>query len=544
MHWREIAARFRAFPNKICPEAYLAERLLACEHAMTDTGESTSAHGHDSSHGHHSSISPLRRLINLISMDLGDVFALIIFGLTAGILGLATPLAVEWVVTTIGFGRYLQPLLVLAALLLTFLAFAGAMRVLQAVVVEVMQRRLMVRIIGDLSFRLPLVRPKEWEASAPSELMNRFFDIPTIQKAVASLLIDGVALILSTIIGMVLLAFYHPFLLGFDIVLLICMTVVTYLLGRGAVKTAKQESIVKYEMGHWLQDVANCSRTFRVYGGAHMAMERCNRLTVDYLDARKRHFVRLLRQVIFAVGLQVVASTALLGIGGWLVIDFQLTLGQLVASELVVTVIVGAFAKVGKSLETFYDLLAAMDKVGHLFDLAIDQPSQAIQFPATPAELRWQDLECHHPAVSSHLHFGSGKIASGGIHVILDSNVAKTSAFLEVLAGLREPLHGFAEVAGIDSRDAVRATDGRFISIVSGVDIFHGSVLENISVGRPWIGLQEVRTVLADLGFLTNCSLYRMGSRPNYSREDSLYRSIRRLDWYWPEPSLPSLACF
>ncbi len=94
----------------------------------------------------------------------------------------------------------------------------------------------------------------------------------------------------------------------------------------------------------------------------------------------------VIRQVVFAVGLQVVASTALLALGGWLVIDGQLTLGQLVASELVVTVVVGAFAKAGKSLEKFYDLMAGIDKVGHLLDIPTDPRHEPGQLPEDPSK--------------------------------------------------------------------------------------------------------------------------------------------------------------
>ena len=154
---------------------------------------------------------------------------------------------------------------------------------------------------------------------------------------------------------MVLLAVYHPFLLGFNIVLLIAMLSIIWLLGRGGVRTSIDESIAKYKLAHWLQDVISYPGAFKINGGEDLAVEKANSLAAEYLEARESQFRVVIRQVTFAIGLQVFASTALLGLGGWLVIGGQLTLGQLVASELVVTVVVGAFAKAGKSLEKFYD---------------------------------------------------------------------------------------------------------------------------------------------------------------------------------------------
>ncbi len=232
------------------------------------------------------------------------------------------------VVTTVGFGRYLQPLFVLAIILFVFLGFLSAMRILQAIVVEILQRRLLVRFVGDLTHRLPVVRLRDLEGVHGPELLNRYFDIVTIQKAIASLLLDGISLILSTLTGMLLLAFYHPFLLGFDIILLLCMTVVTWILGRGAVRSAIDESLVKYRLAFWLQQIIAYPTAFRLHGGNQLAINQANILSLNYLEARKRHFQVLIRQIVFAGALQAIASTALLGLGGYLVITEKLTMGQ------------------------------------------------------------------------------------------------------------------------------------------------------------------------------------------------------------------------
>ena len=164
-------------------------------------------------------------------------------------------------------------------------------------------------------------------------------------------LLDGIGLILSAVIGMAVLAFYHPWLLGFDLVMMASIAFIILVLGRGAVDSAIKESKNKYYMAAWLEDIARCPTTFRTAGGTDLALERTDRLVHEYLEARQKHFRILMRQILFALGLQAVASTALLGIGGWLVVDGQLTLGQLVAAELIVTVIVRAFAKLGKHME-------------------------------------------------------------------------------------------------------------------------------------------------------------------------------------------------
>ena len=228
--------------------------------------------------------SPYAALRALFRPEWGDVRAIAVFALFVAILNLATPIAVESLVGTVAFGRLLQPVIVLATILLAFLAFQAALRLLQVWVAELIQRRMYVRVAADLARRLPRVTPDGMDGHSPPELVNRFFDVVTVQKVAAGLLLDGLNLVLGAVIGLGILAFYHPFLLGFDLVLLVLMTLGTYLLGRGAVKTAIYESKQKYRMAAWLEELAGNPVAFRHAGGPAFAVDRADRLTADYLE--------------------------------------------------------------------------------------------------------------------------------------------------------------------------------------------------------------------------------------------------------------------
>ncbi len=312
---------------------------------------------------------PLATLLNLLRPDRKDIYALIVFSIVVGVLGLATPLAVESLVNTVAFNRYLQPVIILAIILFTFLSFAAMLSVVIAVQIEVILRRLFVRIGLDAGHRLSNADLTKLDNRSGPELVNRFLDIAIVQKTIHSMLLEGVSMAIAITIGMIVLAIYHPFLLGFDIALLMLMGFMVFVLGRGAVKTSIKESKAKYRMLAWLEDIIACPTAFQL-GGGLFALDKTDQLLAQWLGYRKAHFSVLLRQIIFALSVYVVASVSLLTIGGFLVINNQLTLGQLVAAELIVAVIVGAFAKMGKQLEAFYDLMASVGKVGEVLDLS------------------------------------------------------------------------------------------------------------------------------------------------------------------------------
>lgn len=485
----------KIFANSNETRCFVAKRELECG----TLSHTTSVHG-DEHDDHHDHPTPVKRFIALLSLDQRDIWAVALFALVAGILSLATPLAIESLVNVVSWGTNVQPLLVLGLMLLACLGIAGVLKILQTVVVEVVQRRQLVRIVGDLAHRFPRAKQSALQGKYPRELANRVFDIMTIQKAIAVLLLDGVSILLVTAMGLLLLAFYHPFLLGFGFALMICMVSVTWALGRGGVQTAINESITKYRIAHWLQDVLSTPAAFKVNGGEMLAIERANRLTSDYLTARRHQFRVVIRQVTFAIGLQVIASTFLLGLGGWLVMKQQLTLGQLVASELVVTIVVGAFAKAGKSLEKFYDLMAGVDKVGHLLDIPVDERNELGILPDGPAKVRWDDLEFHFHSTGSTCVVPASEIEPGTSVAIVGNYRAGKSLLMRSLAGLIRPHHGIAEIAGFDAQKAALGSDGQLVGYACRNEVFHASIEENVDVGRTFIGQKRIRDVLDQVG--------------------------------------------
>jgi putative ABC transport system ATP-binding protein len=449
-------------------------------------------------------VSPWARLRSLMRQERHDMAVTLLYAIGVGLLTLATPIAVQALVNSVAFGTLLQPLAVLTLLLLLGLTLSAALRSLQAWVVEILQRRLFVRLVHDLAHRLPRVERSAFDQAHGPDLVNRFFDVFTIQKATSSLLLGGLELALAAVVGMVVLAFYHPLLLAFDVVLLAVIVVIVFGMGRGAVKTAVDESKAKYAVASWLEEVARHPTAFKLAGGPELARERADQLAASYIGKRKKHFRVVFRQIVGALALHAFASAGILGIGGWLVIERQLTLGQLVAAELVVTLVVVSLAKIGKHLETVYDLLAAVDKVGQLIDLPLEQVRRAapgpragergariaargVKFGFEGREMLFEDLDLELDA---------------GERVMLNarSGVGR-SALADVLIGVRAPIAGAVELDGCDLADldhrAVRAR----VALVRGDELVAGTLFENVAFGRD-IDARAVREALRAVDLL------------------------------------------
>lgn len=475
------------------------DNRLRCVVMQPDNVAFASDHGD----GDHHSLTPFQRLWQLLKPEASDIWIVIVFAFVVSLLMLATPITVEALVNTVAFGRFLQPIMVLALILLTFLGFQGAIKALQTYVVEIIQRRLFARVAGDLAYRLPRTDVEASDSEYLPELVNRFFDVVTVQKVTAQLLLDGLGLMLSAFIGMVVLGFYHPWLLGFDLFLLSAIGVIVFLLGRGAVSTAIKESKHKYYMAGWLEDIARCPTAFHTDGGSEFALERADRLIHEYLSARGKHFKIVMRQVLFALGLQAIGSTILLGLGGWLVVSGELTLGQLVAAELIVTVIVGSLAKFGKHMESFYDMLASIDKLGVLFDVRTERQDGMVGINhSMPAKLELNAVSYCWPGQSAVIDNFNAEIEIGDRVAILGGAGSGKSTLLDLVYGLRSPTAGHLTIDGFDPGDLRPDILRSRIALARGDEVFHSTVAENVHLHREGVTATEVRDVLNALGLL------------------------------------------
>lgn len=418
--------------------------------------------------------SPMRRLLEFARLERGDLGVVVVHAVAIGVATLAVPIAGQALVNTVASSAMLQPLVVLGFLLLLVLGFVASLRVSQAIVVERMQQRLFVRLALDLGRRLPRLSPSARDHYSGPELVNRFFDVVNLQKSAAALLLDGTALALQILVGLLLLGFYHPWLLAFDIVLILGIAAVL-LAGRGAMASSLAESKHKYAMAAWLEDVAGAPLRFADARSRELADARAELLAREWLGARGKHFQRLLRQLVGGIGLQVVATVGLLTIGGWLVIARELTLGQLVAAELVVAAIGAGLGKLGKHLESFYDAATAAAKLGKLLDLPLESADgEPLPRGEGPMAVELRDRSTGATLLSLPPGRRLGLVGCTATHAEL----------LDCLYGLASPAGVVARLDGHELGRLELESLREQVALVRGAELVAGSVLDNLDGRR------------------------------------------------------------
>jgi ABC-type bacteriocin/lantibiotic exporter with double-glycine peptidase domain len=331
-----------------------------------------SAHATATHHGTHEEPTPVERLLRLLAEERGEIGLVYLYAAFAGLLGLALPVGVQAIIGLVAGGMLLQPVVILITAVVLGTAMAGMVQVLQLAAVERLQQRVFARLSLDWGARLPRLRVETLGGQDLPETVNRFFEVVIIQKSLSKLLTEAVAALLAVLFGLLLLTLYHPSFSIAGTLLLVLLGAMLWITGRGGLTTSLTESAAKYRVAHWLQEVARRLVTFRAAGAGAMPLARTDAEVAGYLRARQAHFRVLVRQNVAAVVFKTLTTGALLVLGTVLVVERQITLGQFVASELVVVSILAGVEKLTLSLSTIYDVLTSAEKAGHVGDLPVE----------------------------------------------------------------------------------------------------------------------------------------------------------------------------
>ena len=427
----------------------------------------------------------LKSIFQLIQMEKNDIWAIAIYSVAMGILSLIIPIGVQSLVNILNFGTLFQPVLILTFLVIIALGFVGLMYVLQSYVAELIQQRLFVRLAANVTNLFPRVNHHDFKKYYASEMPNYFLDISIIQKSATILLTNGLGIFLQTLIGLLVLVLYHPFFILFNVLILaFVIGIIFYSIGSVGIETSIKESKSKHKVASWIQEMNFHRTVFRSERAHNYASLRTENLVREYISNRRKHFKALMRQMIGFVSLQAFGSGLLLGIGGWLVIKGQITLGQLVASEIIVAKILDNFGKFTKYLENYYDLCASVDKVNHLLDFSLElsgSESPSIE-KESPISIRIEKLNM--------------QAEKGEIVVIRDPENKTAMSLVDMLYGFKASSYGSIAVNNIYLQDMNLREWRNHISLLRDIECFSGSIADNVKLNSIHASSTEIRNAL------------------------------------------------
>lgn len=450
-------------------------------------------------------IKPLDRFWLLLKPDTRDIRNVYVYSIFNGFINLSLPLGIQAIVNLIQGGQISTSWIILVSFVVAGVAVSGIMNIFQLRITENLQQKIFARAAFEFADRIPRIKMEALYKHYPPELMNRFFDIMNVQKGLSKILIDFSAAALQVIFGLILLSLYHPFFIIFSLILVTLVYAIFKFTSKKGLSTSLEESKHKYKVAHWLEEVARISTTFKLAGKTDLPLKRADVHVNDYITARESHFKILVQQYSLLIGFKVLIATGLLAIGGILVMEQHMNIGQFVAAEIIILLIMNSVEKLILSLETIYDVLTSLEKIGQVTDLELEEYENTTIDPdrnehGVEVELKGVTFSYpdHNRKTLNKLDL---TITAGEKLILAGGNGSGKSTLLYILSALYNVKEGTIHFNGIPKKNL---NVGQLRSIIGDYlaqeQLFQGTIMENITMGKVNASFDNVKWAVQNLG--------------------------------------------
>ena len=441
-------------------------------------------------------MTSLKRFYNLLELDKKDVSQIFFYAIFAGLISLSLPLGIQAIINFIQSGRVSASWIVLIILVVFGVALVGVLSLMQLRITENLQQKIFVRSAFEFAARLPKIKPDQLYNNYPPELANRFFDTMTIQKGTSKLLIDFSAALLQIVFGILLLSLYHPYFIIFGMLLLFLLYFIFKFSYKSGLETSMKESKFKYKVAGWLQEMARNSFSFRNELNYDFALQKNNSIVADYLSNREKHFDIIKRQFTQLIVFKIIITASLLSIGGFLVLSQQMNIGQFVASEIIILLVINSVEKIIIGLETLYDVLTSIEKIGQVTDLELEQDTIIKNETCyTNIILETENIKFKFPdSENDVLNAITVKIEQGEKIAIEGENGSGKTTLIRLLSGLIQPISGSFYINDDTFRKInMKQYRSQIGSIIHSETPFEGTILENITFNDATIPFEDIK---------------------------------------------------
>lgn len=443
-------------------------------------------------------LTPWQRFVGILQLENKDIKQVLFYAVFSGLIALTLPLGIQAIINLIQGAQVSTSWIVLVILVTVGVAFVGILQLMQMRIIETIQQRIFMRASFEFTYRFPKIKMDQLRNFYPPELANRFFDVLNIQKGLAKLLLDVPAAVLQIVFALILLSFYHPFFIAFGILLVMLIYVVFKFTIQRGMETSLIESKQKYKVAHWIQEVARSITSFKISGKTSLALDKNDYLVNGYLNARESHFKILVLQFIQMIGFKIIVTAGLLIIGGLLVLSQEMNIGQFVAAEIIILLVITSVEKLILGLESFYDVLTSLEKMGQVVDKEIEGQTGETPNFGENFEIQLDNISYEVPERSLHiLKDISLSIKSKSRILIKGESGAGKSSLIRLIAGLIHPTQGNVYLNNTNLNNLhlnkYRAALGLSFSDETP---FEGSIRDNITFGDTDITEDQVNDVI------------------------------------------------
>ena len=453
------------------------------------------------------------KLHNLLMLDRKDIVVVYIFALLAGLVQLSLPLGIQSIINFVMAGTLSTSIVVLIAMVVFAVSINGLLQIRQLQIIEKLKQKLFVRYSLEFGDRLPKLNIEKLDKEYLPEMVNRYFETVSLQKGMDKLLIDLPAASIQVLLGLIILAFYHPFFIGFGLFLLVIVLSIIRFTSPQGLTTALLASKYKYGIAAWLQDVARTVKTFKYAKGTSLHLVKTDELVGNYLTARTQHFKILVTQFWSLVSFKIVITAAMLILGSYLLINQQINIGQFIAADIIILAIIASIEKLITNLDSIYEAMVSVEKLSKITE-AEKEKSGSLILPSTKkgVAIEFSNVSFAYLHEAPAITDVSFSIAPGQMVQFKGVSGAGKSTVLRMLTGAFTAYNGSILIDGIPAANyelqSLRSLTG---ILLGSQDIFNGTLLQNITMGSDEISTEQVTNMAEMVGLTSFMQSYKEG---------------------------------
>jgi len=197
------------------------------------------------------------------------------------------------------------------------------------------------------------------------------------------------------------------------------------------------------------------------------------------------------------------ATAIVLGYGGYLLMQDQVTIGTLLAFTLYLSNFFDPVQQLSQLYNTFLSAVAALDKITEVLDEEpeiLDAPD-AVELPRIDGLVRFEQVRFGYGELPEVLHGIDLAIPPGTTVALVGHTGAGKSTIAKLIARFYDPREGGITIDGHDLRTVTQRSLRRQLGIVPQESfLFAGTVGENIAFGRPQATREEIERAAAAVG--------------------------------------------
>lgn len=462
-------------------------------------------------------------LFKYVTKEKKDVTNIYFYAILNGLVQLSVPLGIQSIVSFVMGATMATSIYILIAFVVLGTWLVGYFRLKVMQIIEKIQQKIFVEFALAFAEKLPKVNLSATRKYYLPELVNRFFDTQNLQKGISKILLEIPTALIQILFGILLLSFYHPWFLVFGALVIICVIFIFRFTMESGIKSSIDESDKKYEVASWLEDIAASIKTFKLNSKTEIHVAETDNRVVNYLNDRTSHFRVLVIQYKTIIAFKVIITLVMLVIGTYLLVNQQLNIGAFIATEIVVLTIMTAVEKLIISLESYYDVIAALSKLNKVTDLPEeDLGAITLENQNSGFEIEFKEVNFAFNDYQMILENVNFKIAENSLNVITGSLGSGKSLLLNMMTGFYEPTSGRILFDKIPLKNvdkiSLRNQIGMFLEDMT---IIKGTVYENIILGQSHISAEQILEISEEIGVDDFSSQFSNGFFTKISETDT-----------------------